>query len=358
VTLKSGLARQPGPGLGVVCADFDGDHWPDILVANDGQGNHLWINQRDGTFREEALIRGLAFDGLGRAQANMGIALGDVAGDGLLDVYITHLHDELNVLWKQGPAGQFQDRTGAAGLAAPRWHGTGFGTVFADFDHDGALDLAVINGAVRHTARSAAAGGPFWDRFKERNQLSANDGRGHFRDISPANAPFCGTPAVSRALVCGDVDNDGALDLLVTTIAGPARLFRNVAPKRGHWLLVRAVDPALGGRDALGAEVTVHAGGRRWRRLVQPAYSYLASNDPRAHFGLGQAERVDTLDVVWPDGTEETFAGQGVDRAVVLRKGTGRAKRLPDNFWKHRGRGPSGSWLRPGVVQSQGHRLP
>jgi hypothetical protein len=111
------------------------------------------------------------------------------------------------------------------------------------------------------------------------------------------------------------------LDLLVTSIAGPARLYRNVAPKRGHWLVVKAVDPALGGRDAYGALITVRAGGRRWLRLVQPGYSYLCSNDPRAHFGLGAAERVDALDVVWPDGTAESFGAQGIDRVLTLRKG-------------------------------------
>jgi hypothetical protein len=325
VTVKAGLGRATGPGLGVVAADFNGDHWPDILVANDGHPNHLWINQKDGTFKEEALSRGLAYNGVGQAQANMGIALGDVDGDGLADVLITHLAEEFPVLWKQGPAGQFRDRTTAAGLAAGRWRGTGFGTVFGDFDLDGALDLAMVNGAVRHPTGSAGGkGASFWAPFKERNQLFANDGTGRFRDVSLQNDSFCGTAAVSRALCCGDVDNDGALDLLVTVTAGPARLYRNVAPRRGHWLLVRAVDPALGGRDAYGAEITARAGDRRWVRLVNPGSSYLCSNDPRAHFGLGAAERVDAFEVVWPDGTAETFSGGEVDRALVLRKGTGK----------------------------------
>src|SRR5262249_13592644 len=151
----------------------------------------------------------------------------------------------------------------------------------------------------------------------------ANDGHGRFRDISLANGPFCGTARVARGLACGDIDGDGALDLLVTTIAGPARLYRNVVPRRGHWLLVRAIDPALR-RDAYGAEITVHAGGRRWQRWVNPGYSYLCSNDPRAHFGLGSVERLDRIHVVWPDGTEEEFPGPAVDRVVVLRKGEGR----------------------------------
>jgi hypothetical protein len=321
VTLKAGLARRPGPGLGVVCADFNGDHWPDILVANDGAPNHLWINQRDGTFKEEAVTRGLAYDGQGKAVANMGIAVGDVDGDGLDDVLITHLPAELPVLWKQEPAGLFQDRTGESGLARPTWRGTGFGAVFGDFDHSGALHLAMANGAVTVRGRPAAPGTGFWERYAERNQLFVNDGAGRFRDISMQNQAFCGPPGVFRGLACGDVDNDGALDLLVTQIAGPARLYRNVAPKRGHWLMIRAVDAALGGRDCYGAEIVVKGGGRRWARQINPGYSYLCSNDPRAHFGLGQTDYVDSIDIVWPDGTAETFAGQGVDRLITLRKG-------------------------------------
>jgi hypothetical protein len=326
-TLKAGLARAPGPGLGVVCADFNGDRWPDIFVANDAKPNHLWINQHDGTFKEEAVLRGLAYNAMGKAEGNMGITLGDVDGDGLFDVFVTHLTEETNTLWKQGPRGMFQDRTVASGLSRPRWRGTGFGTVFADFDHDGALDLAVVNGAVRRKETSpAATQDGFWTAYAERNQLFINDGKGIFRDLSGCNAPFCGTAAVSRALVCGDIDNDGALDLLVTAIAGPARLYRNVAPKRGHWLLVRALDPVLK-RDAYGAEITVCAGDRRWTRCINPAFSYLSSNDPRAHFGLGPAERVDSVQVIWPDGTEETFPGQAADRFVLLRKGEGKVAR-------------------------------
>jgi hypothetical protein len=180
----------------------------------------------------------------------------------------------------------------------------------------------------RRTAPAEGHLDPFWSHYAERNQLFANDGDGRFRDISMHNAPFCGSAAVSRGLACGDVDGDGALDLLVTTIAGPARLYRNVAPHRGHWLLVRAVDPELR-RDAYGAEITVRAGQRRWHRLINPGQSYLCSNDPRAHFGLGQTDCVDGIDVFWPDGTREVFPGVGVDRPVVLRKGAG--KRVQGN---------------------------
>lgn len=329
VTLKSGLGNKSGPGLGIVCADFNGDHWPDILVANDRQPNYLWINQRDGTFREEGVRRGVAYNAEGQAQGNMGVAIGDVDGDLRLDLFITHLTEETHTLWQQTAPGLFQDRTAASGLAATRWRGTGFGTAMADFDNDGAADLAVVNGRVMYgkppdgvAARADAEVGTFWSHYADRNQLFLNNGQGGFRDISPANDPFCGRPGVFRGLACGDIDNDGGLDLLVTSVAGPARLFKNITANRGHWLQVRAVDPSLH-RDAYSAEVTVKAGQRRWKGWLNPGYSYLCSNDLRLHFGLGQADRVDCIEVLWPNGDVEEFRDFPVDRSIELRKGSG-----------------------------------
>jgi hypothetical protein len=325
VTARSGLGRLPGPGLGVVCADFDGDGWPDILVSNDAQPNRLWINRHDGTFAEEAAARGIALNRLGQSEAGMGIALGDASGQGLFDVFITHLTDETHTFWRQWPRGLFEDRTVQAGLTGSHWRGTGFGTVLADFDQDGALDLALVNGRVAKAKEpSNPSLGPHWGLYAERNQVFANQGAGRFRDISRENTALCGTPNVARALAYGDVDGDGALDLLVTTVAGRARLYRNAAPNRGHWLLVRAVDPGLGGRDAYGATVRVRGGGRSWLRLVHSSSSYLSSNDPRAHFGLGSVDQVDEIEVLWPDGTTERFAGCRADQRIVLAKGAGK----------------------------------
>src|SRR5204863_5300040 len=144
-----------------------------------------------------------------------------------------------------------------------------------------------------------------WTAYKERNQLFSNDGKGRFQDVSEANPAFCSIPNVGRGLACGDFDNDGGVDLLVTEIAGPARLFRNIAPRRGHWLLVRAIDPAAGGRDMYGVHVVLNAGGSARHRWVNPGYSYASSNDPRVHFGLGAAERFESIIVIWPDGMTE-----------------------------------------------------
>jgi hypothetical protein len=335
VTLTSGLAQRPGPALGVLCADFNGDGWPDIFVANDAKANHLWINQKDGTFREEAVQRGCAYNEHGRAEGNMGIAFGDVSGEGLPSLLITHLTEERTTLWKQGPPGQFTDRTFASGLGSLKRRGTGWGIVLADFDQDGRLDLALVNGRIARAPGSHSAGFN-WADYAENNLLLANDGRGRVRDRSAAERAFCGVPRLGRGLCAGDIFGTGRVDLLATYVNGPARLYRNVAPQAGHWLLVRAVlppDPAAAapraagtvrGRDAYGAAVTVRAGVRQWVRYIQPGSSYLSSNDPRAHFGLGTCERVDAIRVAWPDGTLEDFPGGPVDRRLTLRQGDGK----------------------------------
>jgi hypothetical protein len=327
VTVQAGLAKAPGPGLGVYCADFNGDGWPDIFIANDGKPNHLWINKRNGTFKEEAFIRGLAVNELGLAQAGMGVAVGDVDGDGLLDIFVTHLASESNTLWLQGPIrGLFRDRTMQAGLVHSGWRGTGFGTLLGDFDNDGWLDLAVANGRIAQGSTTPNPDlGDHLMEYSERNQLFRNEGEGRFRDVSKQNPAFCGTPNVARGLAAGDLNGDGGLDLVVTTVANRARVFRNVAPRRGHWLLIRALDPRLK-RDAYGAAVTVRASDRSWLRIINPGDSFQSSSDPRAHVGLGEHAQFDSIHVLWPDGLAEVFPGGPADQVLTLRRGEGRAE--------------------------------
>ncbi len=330
VTMSSGLGAKPSNGLGVVCFDADGDGWPDIFCANDARANHLWINRRNGTFEERGIAAGVAYNGMGNPQANMGIALGDLSGSGRGDLFVTHLSEELHTLWKQDSPGKFRDATATAGLANLVRRGTGFGTIAIDFDHDGNLDLAVANGRVMRSRATAPPGAvradlpAFWHAYAERNQLFAGTGAGNFRDASGWSAAFCGPAAVFRGLAWADLDGDGAVDLITTEIEGPVRVFKNVAPNRGHWLLVRAFDPALK-RDALGATVSVTAGGRTRVGFACAGQSYCSSGDPRVHFGLGATATVDEIRVDWPDGTREVFPGGAVDRALIVNRGTGRA---------------------------------
>jgi hypothetical protein len=316
----------------VVCADFTGDGWPDVFVANDGKPNHLWINQGNGTFKDEALRRGVAVNSLGRAEAGMGVGWGDVNSDGLEDLFVTHLGSETNTLWLQGPRGLFRDRTAVSGMANPARRSTGFGTLLADFDHDGALDAVIVNGRVIKAA--AIAGhelGPFWSQYAEHNQLLANDGTGRFRDLSPFNTEpggFSALAQVGRGLAVGDIHNTGALGAIATGIAGLARLYRNAVPNRGNWLVLRLYDPARR-RDSLGAEITLRAGDRHWTRTVSASGSYLSSSDPRVHFGLGAVERYDSIEVLWPDGkpqaSKEVFPGGVVNRHLTIERGKGQS---------------------------------
>ena len=323
----SGVFRAPGVALGLVCADFDGDAWPDIFCADDGRPNRLFINRRNGTFTEEAAQRGLAFNAMGATAANMGTAFADVDGDGLGDVFVTHLTDEYHSLYKQGPRGVFLDQIGPSGLQQQGWRGTGFGTVLVDFNSDGAPDLVSANGLVRRLLKNqtpvAAGVHPWWARYAQRSQLFVNEGGGKFRDLSPAQPALCGEAMVGRSLAAGDLNNDGAQDLILCSVGGPARVLRNVAPP-GHWLKLRLLLPQQGNRDAIGAEAVVIAGGKKHWAVLQPATSYLSSHDPALHFGLGAAANVDTVEILWPDGVKETFPGGVANQQLTLRKGGGK----------------------------------
>jgi len=321
VSSEAGIEVVTGAGLGVVCEDIDDDGWVDIYVANDGDPNQLWMNQRNGTFVDDALIMGASVNAAGVHEAGMGVVAADFDNDADFDLFLTHLRDETNTFYRNlGPGVGFEDNTARVGLAAASTPYTGFGTAPLDLDLDGDLDLVITNGRVLRGEPLTEALPEPWNLYAEPNLVYRNEG-GTFRLLREEARSFTDRIDVGRGLAVGDLDADGDLDLVVNAIESPARVYR-ATPPPGHWLSIDAIDPRLD-RRALGARVTVFSGAGRQTRTIQSAMSYLSSNDPRAHFGLGaQGSEVSVL-VRWPDGLEETFVGIDVDQAVIVRRGEG-----------------------------------
>ena len=315
LTASAGVDKEFGHGLGIVTADFDDDGWIDIYVANDGDPNQLWINQKNGTFKNEALLAGAAVNRDGKAEAGMGVDAGDFDGNGTDDIFITHLMEETNTLFTNLGKAIFEDRTREAGLGMPGRRFTGFGTLFFDYDNDGWLDLLVVNGAVQLLPELMRKGDPF--PLGQPKQLFRNQGNGGFVEVIDQAGPNFQVLEVGRGAAFGDVDNDGDTDVLVTNNNGPVRLLLNEAGNRNHWLGLRLVDKT--GRDMLGASVEVVVTKNKiLRRRVRTDGSYLSANDPRVLVGLGSATRVEVVRVRWPDGATAELKAPPVDRYTKI----------------------------------------
>jgi len=320
VTVRALTGGADGPALGVSTADFDGDGWLDIYVGNDGQPNQLWINQKNGTFKDTALLAGAAVSGSGNAEASMGIDAGDFDNDGDEDIFVTNWMSQMNVLYVNLGGGVFEDRRAASGLGPPSLAKTGFGTAWIDYDNDSWLDLLVVNGSVARIESQARAGDPFPLRMAK--QLYRNLGHGRFEDVSGRAGRAFASLDVGRGAAFGDIDNDGDVDVVVGNAAGPLQLLVNMAGNRQHWLGLRLLD-ANGKRDALGARVAVMRDGQPplWRRARSDG-SYASANDPRVLVGLGSTAGSPHVTVMWPDGTNEAFTEVQVDRWNTLTQGT------------------------------------
>lgn len=332
VTQSAGIGGASGPGLGVVCADFNEDGWPDIYVANDGAANFLWLNNGNGTFREAALLSGAAYASDGVARAGMGVTAGDFDGSGNESIFVTNLTREGATLYrntsKQEPRdtirnsrnSDFTDATAQFGLYQPTFPFTGFGTSWFDYDNDGRLDLFIANGAV--TGMESLRGEAY--PFHQRNLLLHNDGS-KFRDVSAeAGGPFT-LSEVGRGAAFGDVDNDGRVDIVVSNNNGPLRLLLNETNRVGHWVEAQ-LQGTKSNRDGIGTRVTFVRPGQTtvWRRAFTDG-SYLSASDVQVHLGLGDVAGNVTLLVDWPDGLREKWDDVKADSRVVLREGAGRA---------------------------------
>jgi hypothetical protein len=314
VSVRAGIAGAVGNGLGVVAGDFNGDGRIDLFVANDRTPNHLWVNQGGGRFQESALATGSALDQDGTAKSGMGVDAVDVDDDGDLDLLVVNLDGEADSFFRNRGS-FFSDDTAAAGLRTASRPFTRFGAAFVDFDNDGHLDLFEANGRVGMQSERYSP-----DPYAEPSLLFRGLAGPRFEEVSPRGGTTPPLVATSRAAVFGDIDNDGGVDIVVVNRDGHPYLLHNVVKARGHWLTMHVVDEH--GRDAIGAQVTMKVGGRTIRRDVRAAYSYLASNDPRVHVGLGAETTARDVTVRWPDGTSQSFGDQPADRITTLRRGS------------------------------------
>jgi len=319
ISVRSKITREYGPALGISTADFNGDGWIDIFVANDGKEDQLWINKHDGTFQNTALLAGVALPVTGKAEASMGVDAGDFDDDGDEDLVVAELTSEGSNLYVNDGSGLFDDRSTASGIAAASTPFTGFGTAWFDFDNDGRLDVLSVNGTVQIIEALRQARDPL--PLHQRKLLFHNVGGGRFEQVGGRAGAAFALSEVGRGAAFGDIDNDGDVDVLIANNNGPLRLLINQAAEGRHWVGLRLT--GTGGRDMVGARVRVAQGGTiRWRRARADG-SYGSANDPRVLVGLGEAADPVDVRVQWPDGKVETWSHVPVDRYSRLEQGRG-----------------------------------
>ena len=322
VSDNSNIAEFIGKGLGVIANDFNSDGLDDIYVANDGEANYLWINQGDGTFLDKAVPMGVAFNMMGIPEAGMGLAIGDVDGDTNMDLFVSHLRGETNTLYIKTEWG-FQDMTDQYKLNRDNISLTGFGTGFIDYDNDADLDLIIANGRVTRGHLHQNDPNPdFWDFYAEPNILYNYDKQVGFVTNRFNCGDFCEQINNSKGLAVGDINNDGKIDVVVNNAGGPGKIYLNTSPIRHNWLIVDAINPENNRRD-IGGEITVYTELYKITKLIAYGSSFLSSNDPRIHFGLGSGSMVENIIVKWSDGLEEEFGEFDINQYIRVEKLTG-----------------------------------
>jgi hypothetical protein len=303
-------------GLGVAWFDYNGDGWPDLLVADDASPSLLYRNLKDGTFKEEAFPMGVAVSEDGAEQGGMGLAIGDYMNAGRLSIFKTNFAEEYNSLFRND-GDHFTDVSFRSKTAPSSIPFVGWGTGFFDYDNDGFLDLLVVNGHVypqMDKARLGASAG-----YRQRRLLYHNRGDGTFDEVAAQFGAVLTEERVGRGLAVGDIDNDGRLDVVINDLDGPPQILHNELADVGHWLLVK-LEGKPPNTSAVGAVVRVRAGGREMMRVVQSGTSYISQEDKRRHFGLGREAQADSVEVQWPDGTATTMEKVKSDQLLTIRQ--------------------------------------
>jgi enediyne biosynthesis protein E4 len=311
VTASSGIFDSSSKSLGVAVLDFDGDGWPDLLVANDTQPNKLYKNLRNGKFKDIAVEQGLAFSSEGKARAGMGVDVGDFDNSGRPGVIITNFDNEMLGLYRASPKG-YDDVAMKMGLGAASRNTLGFGCVFFDADLDGKLDIAVANGHIDETVRNIRGN----VGYAQPGQLFLNGG-GSFHDVAQEVGGGFEQPKVGRGLAVGDFDRDGDLDLLLTTNNGPAYLYRNDQTAKNRSVRVQLVG-TKSNRDAIGAIVRVYHNGVQQCRMVRSGSSYLSQSELPLTFGVGSETHVERLLIEWPSGKTEEYKNLATEKAYQV----------------------------------------
>jgi thioredoxin-like negative regulator of GroEL len=311
VTAQAGIVDHDGRGFGVVAVDVDDDNRVDLFVANDRSANYLFHNQGGFRFEEKGLIAGVACNAHGSNQAGMGVAADDLDGDGRLDLAVTNFFDESTTLFRNLGGGQFADHTTAVGLAAPSRDRLGFGIAFLDVNNDGRLDLMTANGHVNDYRPKVPYAMP--------GQLLIGGPGGFLTDVTARAGPPFLVPHLGRGLAVGDLDNDGRVDALVVADNEPMVYLHN-RTDGGHFLTI-TLEGTTSNRDGVGARVIVEAAGSRHTSQRRGGGSFLSASDPRLHFGLGTATRIDQLEVRWPSGRVDSFRNLDADKRYRVREG-------------------------------------
>jgi len=324
VSAETGLNKYLGNGLGVAVGDYDDDGRPDVFVANDSVPNFLFHNEGGRRFSEIGLLAGVAVARDGKPRAGMGTEFADYNGDGRLDLVVTNHEFETTSLFRNDGGSSFVDTTLDAGISSATLPFVGFGVGFFDFDNDADLDLSIVNGHVIDNTALFRAG----STHAQRKLLFLNTNGRRFAEISQQSGSGFAKDGVGRTLIGGDIDNDGDIDLVVTNNGGAAEILRNTGGNARNAIEIRVVG-TRSNRDGLGARLTITAGDRTQVREIKSGSSYLGQNDLRAHVGLGEATRVDRIDVRWPAGQTESIRDVAANQIVTVTEGKGITSQSP-----------------------------